>query len=65
MHLRGEIRHKNLWLLELNTGAARQLTNVSPDFDIRDFDVSPNGREGVLERLQEHSDVVLLTLPRP
>ncbi len=63
--LRGEIQHKNLWLIDLETGAGRQLTNVSPDFDIRDFDITPDGHEVVLERLQERSDVVLLDLSRP
>jgi Tol biopolymer transport system component len=62
--LRGEIQHKNLWLVDLETGAERQLTNLTPDFDIRDFDISPDGREVVLERVQEHSDVMLLDLPR-
>ena len=62
--LRGEIHHKNLWLIDLETGTERQLTNFTPDFDIRDFDISPDGREVILERLQEHSDVVLLDLPR-
>ena len=63
--LRGEVQHKNLWLIDLETGAERQLTNLTPDFDIRDFDISPDGREVVLERAQEHSDVMLLDLPRP
>ena len=63
--LRGEIQHKNLWLIDLETGAERQLTNLNPDFDIRDFDISPDGRDVVLERVQEHSEVVLLDLPRP
>jgi Tol biopolymer transport system component len=63
--LRGEIQHKNLWLINLETGAERQLTNLTPDFDIRDFDISPDGHELVLERVQERSDVVLLDLPRP
>jgi Tol biopolymer transport system component len=63
--LRGEVQHKDLWLLDLETGAQRQLTNLPPDFDIRDFDLSPDGREVVLERMQERSDVVLLDLPRP
>lgn len=63
--LRGEIQHKNLWLIDLQTGAERQLTNLTPDFDIRDFDISPDGQEIVLERVQERSDVVLLDLPRP
>jgi Tol biopolymer transport system component len=62
--LRGEIQHKNLWLIDLETGAERQLTNLPPDFDIRDFDVSAEGDEVVLERVQERSDVVLLDLPR-
>jgi len=63
--LRGEIQHKNLWLIDLETGAERQLTNLTSGFDIRDFDISPDGREVVLERVQEHSDIVLLDLPRP
>jgi Tol biopolymer transport system component len=63
--LRGEIQHKNLWLIDLETGAERQLTNLAADFDIRDFDISKDGREVVLERAQERSDVVLLDLPRP
>jgi WD40 repeat protein len=62
--LRGEIQHKNLWLIDLETGAERQLTNLSPDFDVRDFDISPDGHDVVLERLQERSDIVLLDLPR-
>ena len=65
MLLRGDIQHKDLWLIDLVTGAQRQLTHLPADFDIRDFDVSPDGREVVLERLQERSDVVLMDLPRP
>jgi Tol biopolymer transport system component len=63
--LRGEIRHKNLWLIDLETGAERQLTKLAPDFDILDFDLSPDGHEVVLERVQDRSDVVLLDLTRP
>jgi Tol biopolymer transport system component len=63
--LRGEIQHKNLWLIDVETGAERQLTNLNPDFRIQDFDISPDGREVVLERMQERSDVALVDLPRP
>jgi len=63
--LRGEIQHKNLWLIDLETGAERQLTNLTSGFDIRDFDISSDGREVVLERVQQRSDVVLLDLARP
>ena len=61
--LRGEIEHKNVWLIDLETGTERQLTNFGQDFDVRDFDVSPDGGEIVLERVQENSDIVLLDLP--
>lgn len=60
--LQGEIQHKNLWLIDLQSGAARQLTDLPPDFDVRDFDASPDGREVVLERAEARSDVVLMDL---
>lgn len=60
--LRGDLQHKDLWSIDLKTGSERQLTRLAPDFDVRDFDISPNGRELVLERLQERSSVVLLDL---
>ncbi len=65
MLLRGDIEHKDLWLIDLVTGTERQLTHLPADFDIRDFDVSPDGQEVVLERTQERSDLVLMDLPRP
>jgi Tol biopolymer transport system component len=33
--LRGEIQHKNLWLIDLETGAERQLTNLAPQSTFR------------------------------
>jgi Tol biopolymer transport system component len=64
LFLRGDIQHKDIWLLDLTTGAERKYTNLPAGFNIRDFDVSPDGREIVLERAQERSDVVLIDLPR-
>jgi Tol biopolymer transport system component len=62
--LRGEIRYKNLWLIDLETGAERQLTNFPSDFQVRDFDISADGREIVLEQIQDHSDIVLIEVPQ-
>jgi Tol biopolymer transport system component len=62
--LRGGIEHKDLWLADPETGAERQLTDLPGDFAVRDFDISPDGREIVLERVEERSDIVLLDLPR-
>jgi Tol biopolymer transport system component len=58
--LRGGMEHKDVWVMDPETGAERQLTNLPGDFDIRDFDISADGREVVFERVQERSDVVLL-----
>jgi Tol biopolymer transport system component len=62
--LRGDLQHKDLWMVDLETGAQRQLTRVPPEFDIRDFDISPDGKDLVLERVQERSNIVLLDLAR-
>ena len=62
--MRGGIQHTNLWLFDLETGAERPLTNLPSDFHVRDFDLSPDGREIVLERRQEHSDILLVELAR-
>jgi len=58
--LRGDIQHKNLWAWELTTGSWRQLTNFGRDIVIGDFDVSPDGSLVVFERVQEHSDIVVI-----
>jgi Tol biopolymer transport system component len=62
--MRGTLQHKDLWLIDLDTGAERQLTRLAPDFNIHDFDISPDGRELVLERVEDRSDVVLLDTSR-
>jgi Tol biopolymer transport system component len=56
--LQGEIQHKNLWTMDLETGATRQLTHMPADFDVRDFDISADGREAVLERAQARTGIV-------
>jgi Tol biopolymer transport system component len=61
--LRGGMRHKNLWVIDLDTGAERQLTDFALDFEVRDFDVSADGREVVVEQVREHSDIVLVDMP--
>jgi hypothetical protein len=62
--LRGDMQHRDLWALDLSTGAERQLTIFAPGFDIRDFDVTADGRELIVEQVQERSSIVLLERPR-
>jgi serine/threonine protein kinase/Tol biopolymer transport system component len=61
--MRGYYRHQDFWLLDLATGQLRQLTNLRPGFDIRSFDVSPDGKQVLFDRYRENSDVVLIDLP--
>jgi Tol biopolymer transport system component len=63
--MRGDIRHKDLWVVDLATGKDRQMTQLPADFIIRDFDVSGDGSEILLERVEDHSDIVLIELPAP
>jgi Tol biopolymer transport system component len=58
--LGGEIVHKNLVLLDLQTGAQRILAELPSDFEIRDFDISADGSEIVFERVQANSDLALI-----
>ncbi|MCA1582675.1 MAG: protein kinase [Acidobacteria bacterium] len=61
--MQGYIRHQDFWLLDLATGQLRQLTNLRPGFDIRSFDVTPDGKQILFDRFRENSDVVLIDLP--
>ena len=61
--LQGEMHHLNLWRLDLDSGATRQLTDVPHDFEVSDFDISPDGSQVILQREQSRSDIVTLDLP--
>jgi len=61
--LRGEIGHKDLWLLDLSTGAQRPLAVLPPDFMIGDFDISADGTEIVFDRQQSDSYLALIERP--
>lgn len=58
--LRGEIEHKDFWLVDLESGSDRRLTSFTDAVSVHDFDVSPDEREIVFDRVQDHSDVVLI-----
>jgi hypothetical protein len=62
--LRGDISHKDLWAIDIDTGRERQLTAFTAGFDIGDFDVSPDGTEVVVEQIQERSEIVLIERAR-
>jgi Tol biopolymer transport system component len=61
--LKGDISHKDFWSFDLKTGHERQLTNLGRGSTIGDFDISPDGREIVFDRVREQSNIVVFNLP--
>jgi Tol biopolymer transport system component len=61
--LKGDISHKEFWVVDLETGRERQLTHLGRKLVIGDFDVSTDGREIIFDRAREQSDIVLFDLP--
>jgi Tol biopolymer transport system component len=62
--LKGDISHKEFWVVDLTSGHERQLTSLGREFAIGDFDVSADGREIIFDRAREESDIVLFDLHR-
>jgi Tol biopolymer transport system component len=58
--LRGEIGRGDLVQIDLASGTERRLTGFGNDFVVRDFDVSPDGREAVFDRRSDDTDLVLI-----
>jgi Tol biopolymer transport system component len=57
-------RSRNFYWMDLATGRERQLTDLKPGYVINSFDVSPDGRYIVFDRLRDNSDIVLFELRR-
>ena len=58
--LKGEFVNQDFWLVDLETGNERQLTNLKPGYNPNSFDVSPDGRQIIFDRVWERSDIVLI-----
>ena len=61
--LLGDIRRQDFWLLDLVTNRLRRLTQMKTGYATTGFDVSPDGKQILFDRVQENSDIVLITLP--
>jgi Tol biopolymer transport system component len=59
----GGFRRQDFWVFDVSTGNRRQVTQLQPGDSVRRFDVSPDGKRIVFERVRENSDVVLIELP--
>ncbi|TPW11611.1 MAG: WD40 domain-containing protein beta Propeller, partial [bacterium] len=59
----GDYGRQDFWLVDLESGARRKLTNLQPGFSIQGFDISRDGTRILFDRFRENSDVVLIDLP--
>jgi hypothetical protein len=48
----------------VTTKKRRQLTNLKPGYSIGSFDVSPDRRQILFDRVRQNSDIVLIDLVR-
>ena len=54
----------DFWLLDLATKTTRPLTRLSDHGNVSAFDITPDGKEIVFDRLRDNSDIVLIDLPK-
>jgi len=59
----GGFRRQDFWRINLATGQRRRLTTLRAGESLHRFDVSPDGKRIVFERVRENSDIALITLP--
>ena len=62
--MQGVLWQQNFWRLDLADGRLRPLTNLSRQFVMRSFDVSPDGKQILFDRFRANSDLALIDLAR-
>jgi Tol biopolymer transport system component len=62
IYMQGELRSQNFWRLDLTTLTSRPLTGLKQRDTMRTFDVTPDGKQIVFDRLRDNSDIVLINL---
>jgi Tol biopolymer transport system component len=60
----GAFLSQDFWLLDLTTKKTRQLTKFTNPAVMRTFDITPDGKQIVFDRLRNNSDIVLIELAK-
>jgi serine/threonine protein kinase/Tol biopolymer transport system component len=63
VYMQGQGASQDFRLLDLVTKMTRPLTHLNNGAKMRTFDITPDGRQIVFDRLRENSDIVLIDLP--
>jgi serine/threonine protein kinase/Tol biopolymer transport system component len=64
VYMQGQGGSQDFWLLDLATKKSRPLTRLNNTATMRTFDITPDGKQIVFDRLRENSDIVLIDLPK-
>jgi Tol biopolymer transport system component len=64
VYMQGETHVQDFWILDMATKKTRQLAHLTANATMRTFDVTPDGKQIVFDRLKDNSDIVLIELPR-
>jgi len=60
VYMKGSQPSLDFWLLDLATLQDRRLTRLDPGPFMRTFDVTPDGKRILFDRIEENSDIVLI-----
>ena len=55
---------EDFWLLDLQSKKIRPIVRMTARGEKRGFDITPDGKQIVFDRIRENSDIVLIDLPR-
>ena len=55
---------RNFYAINLRTGQERRLTDLKTSVQMRTFDVMPDGKQIVFDRLRQNSNIAVIDLPR-
>ena len=62
IYMQGLNPSQDFWLLDLATKRTRQLTRLDQKGTMSSFDITPDGKQIVFDRLRDNSDIVLIEL---
>jgi Tol biopolymer transport system component len=55
---------RDFWLIDLVSGERQQITELANKGTVRGFDVAPDGKHIVFDRVRQNSDIVLIERPK-
>jgi len=64
IYMQGALNDQDFWILDLATRKSQRLTHLISTARMRTFDITPDGKQIVFDRLHDNSDILLIDLLR-